>query len=163
MVIPRWLRLSLNRSVKIPWLRKLKLSTACSLSAHANMKWRFKIVFRKLSCSTATKIALGNRPFWLWIARDCYASMNGLWTTNSKCDFFKKNYVLVKKSRTLLMPPECQLGMLINIRKVNDRGIFSSVHFCIPWGILKVKTSHVARGRSNARVEFKMAIKSNTK
>ena len=71
---------------------------------------------------------------------------------------FLKNYVLVKKPRTLLMPPKCQLGMLVNIRKVNDRGIFSSVHFCIPWGILNVKISHVARGRSNARVEFKKKL-----
>ena len=121
------------------------------------MKWRFKIVFRKLNCSTATKTALGNRPFLLWIARHCYASMNGSWTTNSKCDF-KKKHVLVKKPRTLLMPPECQHGMLINIRKVNDRGIFSSVHFCIPWGILNVKISHVARAHSNARQNSRTII-----
>ena len=52
--------MSVKRSVERSSVKKLKLSTACSLPA-ATLKQRFKSVFRKLNCSSATKTALSNK------------------------------------------------------------------------------------------------------
>ena len=110
-------------------------------------KWRFKIVFRNLNCSTATKAAL------VWVINGSTPDSESLdtvrlfrlflaFTTNILFEMRLWKTNKIKKPR---MPPECQHGVK-NKREMNNTvWHFSSMNFCIPWGILaNVKISRLS-------------------
>lgn len=105
-------------------------------------KWRFKVVVWKLTCSTATNAAL------IWVIKVSTSDSQSLdtarlflaWSlrtsSNSKCDSERTNKI--KIPRSLWIPPVLAWNKVEKQNKDEQQRHFSSVYFCIPWGILAI-------------------------